>query len=108
MRDLLIGDAEPFAFASRPALVTVEARSGEPDVRKFDAPALNSAIDKALASLPPGKKVAAFARVDLEGAHILVVGRIVHGSSGELDWTVLADKPWDKPVDAGLGLRWSF
>lgn len=100
----------PFFDPYKPQVQTIAAGApGAPDLRKFDAASINAAIDDAMKALPPDKHVAAFARVDLTGAHLTIVGRIPHSSiPGELDWTAYVDKPWDGPFDAGLGLRWSI
>jgi hypothetical protein len=90
------------------SVVTVTPQSGAPDVRKFDDSALNQAIDNAIRNIPADKHVVALARVDLKGAHLTIAGKIPSSIPGELDWTVYADKPWDGPFDAGLGVRWSI
>ena len=89
-------------------VVVSKGASGNPDVSKFDHSALNAAIDAAIKALPPGKHVVGFARVDMSGARLTIAGRVPGKIPGELDWTVYADKPWDGPFDAGVGLRWSI
>jgi hypothetical protein len=104
--------------AALPSLVTPEVvagvstvaagASGEPDVRKFDVASLNESITEALKTLPEGKHVAAFARVDLDGAHLTIAGHVPGKIPGDLDWTVYVDKKWTGDFDAGAGLRWSI
>ena len=82
--------------------------NGEPDLRKFNSSALNSAIDAAMAAMPKDKKVVALLRADLTGARLTIAGRIPSKLPGELDWTVFVDKPYTGKVDAGVGVRWSI
>ena len=90
-------------------VVTVaKGAPGEPDRRRFDASALNAAIDSAMKALPADEHVLALARVDLAGAHLSIVGKVPGKIPGELDWTIYVDKPWDGSFDAGLGVRWSI
>src|SRR5512147_2677037 len=91
---------------TRPVVVA-KGLAGEPDLKKFDSSAINKAINDAMASIPAGKTVAAFARVDLTGARLVVAGKIPAKIPGELNWTVYVDKPWEGSFDAGVGLRWA-
>ena len=81
--------------------------TGEPDIRKFDISALNAEIDAAVKALGD-KNVVGLARVDLEGAHLTIVGKVPAKVPGELNWTVYVDKPWEGSFDAGVGIRWSL
>lgn len=89
----------------------VKGGPGLPDVRRFSAAALNAQIDDAMKALG-SDRVALFARVDLAGAHGVLVGRIPEAVAeklpGKLSWTVYVDKPWEGDWDAGVGLRWSL
>jgi hypothetical protein len=99
----------PFFNPLSANLITLsKGLTGEPDIRKFDTSELNAEIDAAIKSIPAGKTVAAFARVDMTGARLTIAGKVPGKIPGELDWTVYVDKPWDGDFDAGLGLRWSI
>lgn len=91
-------------------VVTVEQTpQGLPNVMRFDNTAINNAIDAAMKTVPADKRVVGIARVDMSGAHLTIAGRIPSGSlPGQFEWTLFADKPWDGPFDAGLGVRWSL
>ena len=88
-------------------LMTVEKRSGEPDVRAFDSAAINAAIDKQMLSLPADKTVAAIAYVDREGANLAIVGR-VRKLPGKAEWTILGTHSWSGDWQATAAFRWSI
>lgn len=92
---------------TRPITVAKGA-PGEPDLRRFDNAAINSAIDSAMAALPSGKTVVALARVDLTGARLTIAGKVPGKIPGDLNWTVYVDKPYEGSFDAGVGIRWSI
>jgi len=88
-------------------LVTIAKRSGAPDVQMFDADAVNKAIDKQMAMLPPNKTVAAIAYVDRDGANVAIVGRISK-LPGDASWTVLGTRKWSGDWQASAAFRWSI
>lgn len=101
-------------YSEKPAVVDVPARvltvtkaSGSPDVRVFDASAINAAIDKQMTALPAGKTVAAIAYVDRDGANVAIVGKLPK-IPGSAEWTVLATRKWSGDWTASAALRWSI
>lgn len=102
------GEVSEMVVGDVAKIVTVEPRTGSPDIRKFDVQSMNAMIDDAMKAIPADKKVAAFARVDLQGAHLTIAGRVPGKIPGELDWTVYVDKPWDGELEGAIGLRWSI
>ena len=88
-------------------VLTVEKRTGEPDVQRFDAAAINSAIDRQMKALPAGKVVAAIAYVDRYGANIALVGKLPK-VPGQAEWTVMATKQWSGDWQASAAVRWSI
>jgi hypothetical protein len=96
------------AVVDTPArLVTVSKQSGAPDVRMFDVTAINASIDKAMATLKPGERVAAIAYVDKTGANIAIVGKL-KAPVGQASWTVIGTKEWSGDWNASAALRWSI
>ncbi len=85
-------------------LITVAKNSGAPDLRVFDSAAINEAIDRQMVALPEGKRVAAIAYVDREGASVAIVGRLGQNAS----WTVLGTRTWSGDWNASAALRWSI
>ena len=88
-------------------LVTVTKQSGAPDVRMFDASAVNASIDKAMSTLKPDEKVAAIVYVDRDGANLAFVGRL-KAPVGQASWTVVGTKRWDGDWQASAALRWAI
>jgi hypothetical protein len=96
------------AVVDTPArLVTLQKQVGAPDIRIFDAPAINASIDKAIATLKPGERVAAIAYVDKSGANIAIVGKL-NAPVGQASWTVIGTKEWSGNWNASAALRWSI
>ena len=109
-----IRDEMPRPIPESPTVVDTPARlittgklSGAPDYQRFDAVAINAAIDRQMALLPPGKTVAAVAYVDLNGANVAIVGKVPK-IPGQAEWTVFATRPWHGDFTAGAALRWSL
>jgi hypothetical protein len=99
---------------NKPVVVDVPARvvtlvkgSGEPDIRKFDAAAINASIDRQMMLLPSDKTVAAIAYVDKSGANVAIVGRIKK-LPGSASWTVIGTRSWNGNWEASAALRWSI
>lgn len=88
-------------------LVTVTKQSGAPDVRMFDAAAVNASIDKAMGALKPGERVAAIAYVDKDGASLAFVGKL-SAPVGNASWTVIGTRRWDGDWQASAALRWAI
>jgi hypothetical protein len=98
----------PLETDHNPTLTTVaQGEPGQPSIRQFSASALNDQISDAVKALGD-KTVMGLARVDLEGAHLVIVGKVPLKLPGEFNWTVYSDKPWEGSWDAGVGLRWSI
>jgi hypothetical protein len=66
------------------------------EIRKFSSAAIQAAVDRALAALPPERKVAVVAHADTKGASMSVVVRL--GSS----WSLVGGltKPYSGKLDA--------
>ena len=111
-----MSDNDPSPFTLPESITQVqtvfETPAGLPNVRQFDSVALNKEINDAVSCMKPGETVVALGRVDLEGAHLTIVGKLpdklVDKIPGKLNWTVYADKPWSGDWDAGVGVRWSI
>lgn len=88
-------------------LVTVTKQSGAPDVRVFDATAVNTSIDKAMAGLKDGEKMAAIVYVDRDGANLAFVGKL-KAPVGNASWTVVGTRRWDGDWQASAALRWAL
>lgn len=88
-------------------LMTVTKQSGTPDVRMFDAAAVNASIDRQMSALKPGEKVAAIAYVDKNGANVAIVGKLPV-KVGTASWTVLGTKEWSGDWQASAAFRWSI
>lgn len=96
------------AVVDAPArLVTVAKQSGAPDVRMFDAGAVNASIDKAMGALKPEEKMAAIVYVDRDGANIAFVGKL-KAPVGKASWTVVGTRRWDGDWQASAALRWAL
>lgn len=72
-------------------------------VRRFDDAGIQAAVDRALASLPADRKLAAVAHATLSGASLTLVARL--GSQ----WSVAAAcyKPWRGALAAEGKVVWS-
>lgn len=88
-------------------LVTTYKQSGAPDVRVFDVAAVNASIDKAIATLGPGERMAAVAYVDRSGANLALVGKLPV-KIGTASWTILTTKEWSGDWQASAALRWAL
>lgn len=99
--------AAPVVVDTPARLVTVTKQSGAPDVRQFDAAAVNASIDKAMAGLKPDEKVAAIVYVDRDGANLAFVGKL-KAPVGKASWTVVGTKRWDGDWQASAALRWAL
>jgi len=113
-------EAERAAVLNAPApvvqqevsLVTVEPRSGEPDVRHFDTKAINDYIEKAMTVLPADKTLAAIVWGDVTKgknprANISVVGRKKSPVlGGKVEWTVYGHAEWHGDLGAGAAVKW--
>jgi hypothetical protein len=102
-----MSDTLPTVIDTPARLVTLDKRTGSPDVQMFDADAINKAIDKQMAMLPDHKTVAAIAYVDRDGANVAIVGRISK-LPGDAEWTVLGTRKWNGDWAASAALRWSI
>lgn len=98
---------KPVVVDTPARVVTLIKGSGEPDIRKFDAAAVNASIDRQMAMLPPEKTVAAIAYVDKSGANVAIVGRI-RKLPGDASWTVMGTRSWNGNWEASAALRWSI
>lgn len=88
-------------------LVTVTKQSGSPDVRVFDVASVNASIDRAMAGLKDGEKMAAVVYVDRNGANLAYVGRL-KVPVGTASWTVIGTREWDGDWQASAALRWAL
>jgi hypothetical protein len=88
-------------------LMTVGKASGSPDVQMFDAAAINASIERNMNALQPGKKVAAIAYVDKDGANVAIVGKLPV-KLGTASWTVLGIRKWSGDWNAAAALRWAI
>jgi hypothetical protein len=101
--------SEPLIKSDAANVITVGTPvSGQPDQRIFDVASINQHITDSLSALPPDKKVAFVAYADGEGVKGVIVGKITDKLPGEIDWTVLAEKPWNGAFQWGAGVRWSI
>lgn len=76
-------------------------------IRKFDLPSLNSQIDKAIASIEPGKTGMVVAVVDNKKVELAILGKQKLGN-GDLAWTLVASDPWDGKPDFEGQIRYSW
>ena len=60
-------------------------------------PSIMASIEQACATIPPGKKVALVAVVDMSGANLALVSRI----KGNITVKAWAGKKWGEPIDGG-------
>lgn len=74
------------------------------EIRKFDDFGIQSSIDKALETLPPGQKGAVVAYVDGDSTKLAVVGRL-----GD-QWSVVGtlDRKWDGHLTGGASVRFTW
>lgn len=76
-------------------------------LRKFDLAAINKTIDAAVATLKPEDHGAVVVVVDTKEAHLAYVHKMELGN-GQLEWTVMATKPWNGPLEAEGQIRYRF
>lgn len=99
--------AAPVVVDTPARLVTVAKQSGAPDVRVFDVAAVNASIDKAMAGLKEGERMAAVAYVDRDGASLAYVGKL-KVPVGTASWTVIGTRKWDGDWQASAAFRWAL
>jgi len=102
----------PLIVPSEARVVTVQPRSGAPDIRKFDLPAINSYIERQVSILRPQESVAAVVFGDYKNgkarANVAVVGRLKKPVlGGRVEWTVYSTAEWHGDIEAGAGFRWA-
>jgi len=98
---------EPPVVVDVPArLVTVEKRTGAPDIKRFDVASVNEAIDRQVRAMKEGENTLCTVFVDRHGAHAAIVGKL-RALPGQAAWTVYADKEWSGDWNAGAAFRWA-
>ena len=95
-------------------LVTVEPRSGAPDIRKFSGSALNAKVEQYLSALKPNESMVGFAFVEKHGdtteAHFAIAGKVPK-LPGKAEWTIYHVQKWDKDghdATTGAAFRWGI
>jgi hypothetical protein len=101
----------PVILPGEARLVTVKPQSGAPDIRHFDAKAINDAIERNVSVLSPGKSNALLVFGDYKNGKLrgnaVLVGRLKKPIlGGNVQWTVYATKEWGGDVEAGAGFKW--
>jgi len=108
----MVRSEPPVILPGEARVVTVKPQSGAPDIRHFDAKAINDAIERNVSVLRKDESVVALVWGDYKDgklrANVTIAGRIKKPIlGGKAEWTVYSTKEWGGDLEAGGGFRWS-